>query len=539
MTTNEHRRTSRQLIDPVEKVRIRELLRCASQPPADLPSTISALAEALARYDVELTDLQRRLDQLTMERGELQVHYDACQALRAPIRRLPSELIVEIFALTKPSFVPEEVPPFSMEIQRLANTHLLSVSQVCIRWHRIAMRTASLWGAIDLGTPLWTDPAQGDKVLSLLRSALDRSATHPLFVTVKAAANKSLPIPVLKLLAEHSERWKTATFTCSFDDLQHLRIAKGNIPRLESLTLSAASGDASKAVDIFHVAPSLTQFTLAAKSRCFAAFLGLPVEQMNELRILEAEDMEPKMAINLMLPRLPRGSRLIVTIAMPARLRNHPPPPSPRIAVNCSRLSFERMGWANRHEVRGAITRLMDGITLPHLTTMDFTALNNLREPLLWPHFEFIALAERSSFREHLTSLELHYMLLSREELVSTLSMLPALERLSIADQQRGDAHLRLISNQLLTVLTQTSRSPTLVPHLRILTLYTTLQFTDPILLGLLVSRLRNPSDGVSFGCDIWWKPGRERDLDRAVVTQIDELKRMGRLRFSFSEAVW
>ncbi|KAJ7784854.1 hypothetical protein DFH07DRAFT_975169 [Mycena maculata] len=143
-TGSDNRRfTPSSLPDPTIAARIRHLLRCpGSQPPQYLSSTISAVADELARYDEEISRLRAK-------RAILQTHYDECHAFPTPIRRLPSEILVKIFALNAMMPVPHEDPNY-YHMTRLARVHLLTVSQVCSRWHDVALRMSALWDTFTL-----------------------------------------------------------------------------------------------------------------------------------------------------------------------------------------------------------------------------------------------------------------------------------------------------------------------------------------------------------------------------------------------------
>ncbi|KAJ7649027.1 hypothetical protein DFH06DRAFT_944798, partial [Mycena polygramma] len=116
----------------------------------------------LARCDIEIATLRERLDQLLVERAAIQADYIDCNSLLAPVRRLPSEILAEIFALCWDSFTPfmEDVDCDSVslptEIARLAHAPLLNLSRVCVRWHNIALGTPALWSRIELEAILWT-----------------------------------------------------------------------------------------------------------------------------------------------------------------------------------------------------------------------------------------------------------------------------------------------------------------------------------------------------------------------------------------------
>jgi hypothetical protein len=115
------------------------------------------------------------------------------------------------------------------------------------------------------------------------------------------------------------------------------------------------------------------------------------------------------------------------------------------------------------------------------------------------------------------------------------LSVLPSLERLAISEDGYVGYHETLFNNTLLKSLTLTPDSPCPVPRLRILRVRSRLEFDDSIYLQFLLSRL-HPL--VPFECEIRWFEGdyrnHRRDLDPAILAQINELRATKRLVFSF-----
>ncbi|KAJ7670723.1 hypothetical protein DFH06DRAFT_910303, partial [Mycena polygramma] len=98
--------------------------------------------------DSEIHALQEVLSRLVSERNALRDYSAECRGLFSPIRRLPSEILVEIFALCRPHRVyvfdiREDWPEDAA--QRVAQTHLLHLSRVCYGWHGTVMGTPTLW----------------------------------------------------------------------------------------------------------------------------------------------------------------------------------------------------------------------------------------------------------------------------------------------------------------------------------------------------------------------------------------------------------
>ncbi|KAJ7090613.1 hypothetical protein C8R44DRAFT_534828, partial [Mycena epipterygia] len=122
------------------------------------------------------------------DRANIQAHYEDCRSVFSPIRRLPSEILVQIFALcSDPVFNDEEIAKrwWSDPIACLAQEALLTVAQVCARWHSVVLGTPTLWNTIDLQNPaLWRASKQTERAMGLLRLALERIAKAPLDLAV-------------------------------------------------------------------------------------------------------------------------------------------------------------------------------------------------------------------------------------------------------------------------------------------------------------------------------------------------------------------
>ncbi|KAJ6568627.1 hypothetical protein B0H19DRAFT_862111, partial [Mycena capillaripes] len=108
--------------------------------------------DELARYDAEIARLQAQLRGTENEHLALQSYYDECRCVLSPVRRLPPEILADIFALCDAATPPEfkrvrdcisSSRQAAMSV--LAHRPLLIISQVCARWHDIVMGTPTLW----------------------------------------------------------------------------------------------------------------------------------------------------------------------------------------------------------------------------------------------------------------------------------------------------------------------------------------------------------------------------------------------------------
>ncbi|KAF7358810.1 F-box domain-containing protein [Mycena sanguinolenta] len=477
--------------EPELKSRIRDLLRSHSPPPHTVSSTISVLADELDRHDHEIARLKGELRQLESRRSALAAYRRDCRGLLAPIRRLPSEILFEIFQLCRPS---RSEPDFSRSpdqtycaMAHLAQDTILQVSQVCILWHTLVMGTPTLWNIISLhAAAVQGTPRQYESTLELLRLALQRSGSSRLSVQFHSfGGHVRRYAPALELIARHSARWRSAKFRCSPHDFEYLSGAKGNLPLLSTLELD--TGHATSAdLNFLQLVPSLKNFIVHGPVD--PSVSGLLAGGLTTYKCVVVQSTSIASAV-ASISRLPRSCAVCVEL----NLLHWIPSDSPtlgisRTSANITSLSFEVSGLHRTAYGLQIFDEIFAAITLPSLHTLSFTTKGS---PPLWPHRRFMQLSIRSSFSGHLDCLNLVGVHITEPELVECLSTLPALRQLSLMDRYPKP----VVNNALLTALTRTSGDSTcLVPHLRILECISDLRFDDSVYLGFLISRCQ-PGD--------------------------------------------
>ncbi|KAJ7138087.1 hypothetical protein C8R44DRAFT_551772, partial [Mycena epipterygia] len=97
----------------------------------------------LAQYDVAIEGLQETLRGMLADRMKLQNYADGHRGVLAPVRRLPPEILCEIFASLSPSS--SYIFNSAKELDNLSKFGLLQISQVCAHWRRLVMGTPRLW----------------------------------------------------------------------------------------------------------------------------------------------------------------------------------------------------------------------------------------------------------------------------------------------------------------------------------------------------------------------------------------------------------
>ncbi|ESK93439.1 hypothetical protein Moror_1720 [Moniliophthora roreri MCA 2997] len=100
--------------------------------------------EELARLNTEISRLKSTLTYLLSHRERLQIFVNSHKALISPIRRLPDEILSEIFLYC----LPHDRNP-----TRSTGEAPLLLTLVCERWREVALSTARLWTALHIYLP--------------------------------------------------------------------------------------------------------------------------------------------------------------------------------------------------------------------------------------------------------------------------------------------------------------------------------------------------------------------------------------------------
>ncbi|KAJ7152116.1 hypothetical protein C8R46DRAFT_1228976 [Mycena filopes] len=155
------------LPDSAGSTELSSLLRSNAVPPD--PSYFQAVVASahweIARYKIDIRTLKHALDNLLSERDTFDLHVARCSSVLAPVRSLPSEILLRIFASfggPDDSSDPWNEPPQRKtpeHLQRLAKYELRILSGVCCAWRTIIMGTPSLWTSVEVNFYEWFLPS--------------------------------------------------------------------------------------------------------------------------------------------------------------------------------------------------------------------------------------------------------------------------------------------------------------------------------------------------------------------------------------------
>ncbi|KAJ7511686.1 hypothetical protein B0H11DRAFT_1952612 [Mycena galericulata] len=254
-------------------------------PPAHLSSTnnVPSNAEAfhsreeireglgqLSNIDREIDRLQKAIEALCGEREHIIDHIEKHRAVLLPLRRLPPEIMHEIFSWTLSDPGPT-IPPCNIKSP-------WNLSQVCGRWRAIALSQPSLWSNIAI-----ENGRRSTYTRDALHAQLERSG--PCLLTI-SLPSKTSDVEALSLLVEHSSRWRTLKLVhFSAAMIQLLNGISGRLVEMRTLRVGRGSDLADHgACWVFKTAPKLSEVIITGTHRR-SPQLPLPWERLTRLRI--------------------------------------------------------------------------------------------------------------------------------------------------------------------------------------------------------------------------------------------------------------
>ncbi|KAJ7469276.1 hypothetical protein B0H11DRAFT_1392502 [Mycena galericulata] len=524
----------------------------------ELRTIICATPSELERYDLELARLDAIFKEIIAGRNALLCLYNQCVAIvHSPIRKLPHEVLVEIFAYFEQpkdwDLEPVSAPLWDCEaekeIARVAGGSLVAISQVCWQWRVLALGTPTLWSTINLDMRCWTLPVQTarasalhQKMLSLLKEALERGEQAPL--TVNVHGQGACHPHALQTLALAAPRWREATFALDCTMFKNLSASAGNLEQLESLTLYGLHEGPEALGDV------MQYFSEAPKLRSVAFFgpvdavAWLPLEQLTSCTYngVGPQDLVP---LFTQMVRFSSPASLQVQLNFMAIAASFPLELLAVVSLveALDIYSMQHEGPDSEH----VLDAIFGVLTLPNLQRLSFHGMPDYGQclrPLQWPHTAALSLFARSASLDNLHSLLLHDVLLTQRELLHCLTKLPALTHLFISDHQRRDglhtnAPHYLITDSLFAALsppTKSGANALLLPRLEILEMRSLGGFKSDLLLRLLTKRTEEAGIEGRFECALLWFPGYPIFMDYVVETKLRDLTRRGELMFTCRE---
>ncbi|KAJ7689566.1 hypothetical protein B0H17DRAFT_1066176 [Mycena rosella] len=209
---------------------------------AEIQALIAEPTLRLQHLDAEIADLQMALDKLIEQRTELSDYVDAHRDLISPARRLPLDIIQEIFIAC--------LPTHRNCVMSAAEAPVL-LGRICSSWRDITLSTPRLWASLHIVEPLhhegWSPTASADKLVQRLettRTWLGRSGHCPLSISLQSMAYPTdtlgPPNRLIQAVVPFASRWKHISFTMLPSVLEAVsHLTEEDVPILKSVSISA------------------------------------------------------------------------------------------------------------------------------------------------------------------------------------------------------------------------------------------------------------------------------------------------------------
>ncbi|KAJ7131395.1 hypothetical protein C8R44DRAFT_57172 [Mycena epipterygia] len=225
-------------------------------PPLELeiPAIQQIIAENQTRVDalnVQIDVLRTAMARLIDEREEREKCVRKHTAVVSPIRRMPSELMREIFALT--------LPHTRQLGDMTANCAPWCLGHICRSWRDWALADPSLWCSIEIFNNHYSYPLS-------VETQLLRSGNMPLAVAFDSCDCENVVERRLwDFLLPLCDRWSIFRLRCRRERSnlsKQLDVVQGRIPQLKKLELIALPHDTRIPLNSFAIAPSLREVIL-------------------------------------------------------------------------------------------------------------------------------------------------------------------------------------------------------------------------------------------------------------------------------------
>ncbi|KAF7299775.1 hypothetical protein HMN09_00983400 [Mycena chlorophos] len=266
---------------------------------------VGAINTLLVEPQARLAALEGTIQKLQEERDALARSIAAHEALVAPMRRLPLDMLREIFSACLPS---------ERNCAMSASEAPLLLARVCSRWRTVALETPSLWTQLHIVQPtcppwmytrgpqtmLTTKLAQR---MDVARWWLDRSGQCPLSISLLAGdipvegSETGATCRLIELIGEYLSRWQAIDFSFAitkdiFDVLKQL--PRSSAPSLTKLVLNCSGSSQDDFID-WSVLTFLKGVELRACkfNNCGPQALSLPINWRKLTRLELSENSAP------------------------------------------------------------------------------------------------------------------------------------------------------------------------------------------------------------------------------------------------------
>ncbi|KAJ6512822.1 hypothetical protein C8R45DRAFT_961478 [Mycena sanguinolenta] len=235
----------------------------------------------LTRIDARIEEMEIALALLKEQRALLKKPIDAHGVLISVIRRLPQDILVEIFLACLPSEHDALIDPTEAP---------LVLGRICRHWRSLVYSTPMLWRSIHIPSPdyLQTPPNILSRLEKIVNEWLERSAACSLSVSIndwnRVFPQKLDKNPLVLQLLPFCRRLQHVTYTGDAVSLRPLlQLGSEDLPLLQTLRMDFAWGGPDS-MDAFQI-PTLQDVELCMAASVDPHSLPLQWSQLTRLRL--------------------------------------------------------------------------------------------------------------------------------------------------------------------------------------------------------------------------------------------------------------
>jgi hypothetical protein len=491
-------------------------IESSSHMRSQYSKTIAGIETGISKLDDEMYRLQMVMVQLAGERQSLERSLEEYRSMVAPIRRIPLDVLSEIFF-----FCADSSSSGSNSNSKCFDVTQapLQLSFVCNKWRRLAISMSQLWSSISLqgGHEYFLSPGGFNMYYSkrsirtdMLSTWLLRSGSSPLTLVIDPTwLEHDALTSYIAILIPHSHRWRDVTFTLDEKHWKMLSAVKGHLPQLEKIDVDVSgnpSDDYDIPLDIFEVAPKL--HTITMQYNVDSSDWLVPWDQLKCLHF----NLHFPMSLPWILESCPNLARCTVDV----------------YRLDDTLDNLDHSSLASLHLIQFVeeyLDVLFNILTLRALRDLDIAGPSRSNPSLVLPQNAVASMLDRSSC--NLQRLRLFCVGFTSDELVAILQAQPSLVELVIHEPTSP-----IVSKQLLERMTHhisqsvSTGSPLVVPNLKRLELFARFAFGNQVILDLIQSRWRGGLTQVASLESV--KLGFTREVSSETIAQMSSWRKEG-----------
>ncbi|KAF8211049.1 hypothetical protein K438DRAFT_102668 [Mycena galopus ATCC 62051] len=255
----------------------------SNEPPEDSDVTVvnAVLSDTdahLAYIGDEILKIQglKKLKQLEAEHASLSNYRARNRAILSAHRRMPPELLGEIFSWTMPSVT--EI--LKQDAADLTDSPWM-LTRISSHWRAISLLTPSLWSRVFVDSDNLCP-------VPMIEAQIQRARNLKIHFYGSETAKPQPEVQIFQLLSQHSSRWEELCVLLLMTSpivplLTALRDRLSSLERVWIQWYDEESQPAIQSIDCFQSAPSLVDFATSSGFRFVT--ISLPIHQLTRLHL--------------------------------------------------------------------------------------------------------------------------------------------------------------------------------------------------------------------------------------------------------------